>query len=205
MMKPATKMMSYQNSDEDDDDAAALLLVPTLLAASTTMTTTTMTTTMDRRSLQWMSLVAGMLLLLLVVAGGGGTVLLRNGETTAEGLVVAAQTPKHHSSDCVAASMDATFGGISVTTTLGIGKSDPFKTCYQYGDETKYCWSNSYYSKTITSAGIHTLWFECHPKPKHGQWDSLDPKYVNTPGVDPKTNPKLCGSPCEEMYHGASF
>ena len=93
---------------------------------------------------------------------------------------------------------DAYFKGKSDNTWAG--KYKPFQTCYQYADMTKYCWSNSYPRSTKHDITPTTIWYECHPKPKHGQWHDIDPKYVNTPGVDPNTNPKRCGPPCDEMY-----
>ena len=176
-MKPATKMMSYQKSE---DEETAVLLVPTILPTETTM----MTTTMDRRSSKTrLAIVAGMILMV-----AGGTVLLQDGGTTAEGLIVATQGVP-----CEPAT--GTFGGVSTTTFFG--KDNPFQTCYQYGDDKKYCWSNSTPRSTCNYYGCDTSWYECRPKPKHGEWDDVNPKYV----VPYKT----CGPACTDMYKGASF
>ena len=74
-MKPATKMMSYENSpSSDEDEETALPLVPTILPSPTT------TTVRSFLSI----IVAGIMMLVT----GGGVVLMWDGETAAEGLVV---------------------------------------------------------------------------------------------------------------------
>ena len=80
---------------------------------------------------------------------------------------------------------DGTFSGVSTTTSNG--KGSPFETCYQHGNEAKYCWSKSHY-------GFHD-WFECIPIGPN--WHTVDPKYVN-----PVTNPYSCGLPCKDMTPG---
>jgi len=173
--------MSYQHSDEDDDTAP--LLVPTI--SPPTMTTT------GQRSKRMIAIVAVAAMMMLTVAGG--TVWMRTGATTAEGLVVAT----HGRDQCDAPLMDATFGGVSKTTLFGY--DDPFQTCYQYGNEKKYCWSYSY--STLGTIFIPSLSFQCKPKGGKvrgllamGQWDDSDPKYV----VPYKT----CGPPCQDMFCG---
>ena len=167
--------MSYQKPPIIDEDETAALLVPTI-------TPLLPTTTMDRRSSKTrLAIVAGMILMV-----AGGTVLLQDGGTTAEGLIVATQGVP-----CEPAT--GTFGGVSTTTFFG--EDNPFETCYQYGDDKKYCWSKS----TTHSIGVEQ-WFECKPDPYGGKWGSVDPKYVN-----PVTHPYSCGPSCTEMYHGASF
>ena len=113
-MKPDTVMMSYQNTlsiDEDDDIAIPLII---------TILRPTMTTTMECRSSKKMiAVVAGMMMLVLVAVGA---VLLHKTNdagltsTAAGGLVV---TKLQENNPCLAAPMDATFGGTSVTTTHG--------------------------------------------------------------------------------------
>ena len=142
------------------------------------------------------AIVAGMMMLV-----AGGAVWMRNGlsytTATAEVLVMV-------SSQCVAAPMDATFGGISTTNVFVIvGKRDPFETCYQYGEEAKYCWTKSYYSSKGTGG-----WFQCYPDPSQDkcadcqEWERIhqdDMKYVN-----PVTHPYSCGLPCQDMYHSSN-
>ena len=177
-------MMSYQHSDEDDDTTP--LLVPTILPSATTTTTRS-----SRSSKRIIMVVVVAAMTMLVVTGG--TVWLQNGSsytTAAEGLVVAT----HDNVDCIAP-IDATFGGTSTTTT--IGNFDAFQTCYQYGNEKKYCWSNSCTAINF----FQTLHYQCVPKGRRlmdgawlaGQWDDIDPKYV----VPYKT----CGPPCQDMIN----
>ena len=178
-------MMLYQHSDEDDDTAP--LLVPTILPSATTTTTRS---SRSSKRIVIVTVVAAMTMLVVT----GGTVWLRNGSsytTAAEGLVVATQD----GTECVPAALDATFGGTSTTTT--IGNFDAFQTCYQYGNEKKYCWSNSCTAINF----FQTLHYQCVPKGRRlmdgawlaGQWDDIDPKYV----VPYKT----CGPPCQDMIN----
>ena len=69
-----------------------------------------------------------------------------------------------------------------VSTTTGLGKTYAFETCYQNGNEAKYCWSKSHLR-------TYTIYHECVPL--GGDWHSVDPKYVN-----PVTHPYSCGEPC---------
>ena len=77
------------------------------------------------------------------------------------------------------------FNGISTDTFFG--KDNPFQTCYQYGTEAKYCWSESYFNGDYTG-GYH----QCLPQPKHGAW-----KYHSAKNLHPNHQ---CGPPCQEMY-----
>ena len=175
MMKPATQIMSYQNSPlsiDKDDDAAALLLGTTILPPPPT----TMTTTVRSFWSLIIIVVAGMLL--LAVAGGTVGMLEttdggRTTTTTAEGLVVVME----RKSPCLPASREEAFGGVSVTNGFWGGRGYAFETCYQLGNEEKYCWSKSWYGE-----GEFIQWFQCVPKPINGAWHDLDPKYVLTPG-----------------------
>ena len=76
-----------------------------------------------------------------------------------------------------------------VSTTTGLGKTYAFETCYQNGNEAKYCWSK-FHLRT------YTIYHECVPL--GGDWHSVDPKYVN-----PVTHPYSCGAPCTDIdcYH----
>ena len=178
------------NASAVDDDEAATVLLGTTIRPSPTTTTTTI---IGHRSKGWVVMVAGIMLLLLVAGGTVGR-LERNdaGRTTttsdAEGLVVATQG---YNELCNAPPMDAMFHGRSTTTS--VGKLYHFQTCYQYGNENKYCWAFSY-----ETLGFIHLNYQCMPKPEGGQWHDIDPKYVN-----PVTTPTLsCGGPCTEMYYG---
>ena len=183
-MQPATKMMtSYQNSPSSiDEEDTAVPLVPTILSPTTT---TIMTTTSYRSKWVMIAIVVAMMMLV-----AGGMVLLWDGESAAEGLVVATQ----ENGPCLPAT--DTFSGISVTVTTAYGHRDPFETCYQYGEEAKYCWSKSYYV-----GGRFSGWYPCVPNPKYAEqtWELIDPKYVN-----PVTHPYSCGEPCQDMYQPAS-
>ena len=189
-------MLSYQNSHpsmDKYDDAAALLLGTTILPPPPT----TMTTMTVRSFWSLIIIVAAGTIMLLVVAGGAVGMLAPEGGgrttmTTAEGLVVVME----RKSPCLPASWEEAFGGVSVTNGFWGGRGYAFETCYQLGNEEKYCWSKSWYGE-----GEFIQWFQCVPKPINGAWHDLDPKYVITPGVDPNINPKRCGDPCQDMYH----
>ena len=192
MMKPATKMMSYQKSPSsiDKDDDAAVPFGTTILPPPTTTTTV-------RSFWSLIIIVAAGTIMLLVVAGGTVWILNTTDSsitttTTAEGLVVVME----RKGPCLPASREEVFGGVSVTKGFWGGRGYAFETCYQLGPEEKYCWSKSWYGE-----GEFIQWFQCVPKPINGAWHDLDPKYVNTPGVDPNINPKRCGDPCQDMYH----
>ena len=215
MIKPATKMMTYQKSD--DEETAAVLLVPTILP--TAMTTTT--TTMDRRSsLKWMGRVASVAGMLLLVIGGASSTpdvtprrvpnkqskntskcpettdsgLTTMTTTAAEGLIVATGGDGNPRYDCEPAT--GTFSGISTT-----GKwREPFQTCYYLaggfpsGDENSFCWSNS--------MGADSSWYECVPVAPAGVWigwaaerkreiqgfEGRGPSFQGT-----------CGKPCQKL------
>ena len=209
MIKPATKMMSYQKSD---DEETAVLLVPTILPTATTTTTTT--TTMDRRSLKWIgrvASVAGMLLLLLVVAGGGGTVgLQREEETTAaEGLVVAFGPAWDEFCEPAL----GTFGGYSMNhqtpDALRSGEDKPFQTCYSLVGGNKNCWSNSYWVATELCLPINKpycrfekvkKYYECIPV---GEASSFPGGYALSFPISGKrpSYEGSCGKPCQNMEH----
>ena len=137
--------------------------------------------------------------ILLVLGVAGGAVWLRD---------VGKRRKCDGCTPCVPA--PDTFSGISETagTWKWSGRTDPFETCYQFRDTDIYCWSHSYYDSWGTD------WFECIPRPQYENevaglgtpshvWHDIDPKYVNTPGVDPNINPKRCGPPCQDMYQQA--
>ena len=194
-------MMSYQNSpssDKDDDDTTLLVV--------TTITTPTTTTSSHRlKRMDIVAIVAGVVMLV-----AGGVVWMQDigsssynpssgSFTTVDGDLTSVDAEHDDVDDCTPAGghgQDAFFKGTSVTTTFG--KDNPFQSCYQNGDEEReYCWSNSTPRSICNQYGCNTKWYECHPKPKHGPWDSVDLKDV----VPYKT----CGPPCDKMYYGASF
>ena len=165
----------------DDETAAVPLGTPPL-----------MTTTMGHRLSKWMIAIVACMMLV-----AGGTVrmvaILDGGRMTTSDV-----------NKCLPAG--GMFGGTSTTTSRGWGgKSDPFETCYQYGSDHKYCWTKSWQADTTPHLGSN--YFQCVPnggtksrKPVAGLWRPVDPKYVNTPGVDPKIKPHRCGSPCQEQH-----
>ena len=182
--------MSYQNPPTSDEDITAVPLITPHLPP----------TTIDPRSKRRMVAVVGAGMMLLGLAGGA--VWLWDEETAAaEGHVVATPEVKH---PCLPA--PDTFSGISKTagTWIWSGHKDPFETCYQFRYTDKYCWSHSYYDTDCISSG-----FECIPEGWYDTDDGwrhdIDPKYVNTPGVDPNTNPKRCGPPCQDMYQQSKW
>ena len=160
MMKPATKMMSYQKSD---DEETAVLLVPTILPTSTSTTT------------KWISRVASVAgVMLLVVAGG--TVLMGDGgitTTTVEGLVVATQD----GTECVPAALDATFYDSYPGSSIV-----PFQSCYQWGNDNLYCWTNSHLFTEGRGVGYDPCW------PVGDGWH-----------YHPNTHPNSCGKPCQVL------
>ena len=167
-----------------DDETAAVPFGTTLLPTSTT----------TNRSSKWnmVAIVAFMMMLLLAVAGG--TVLRRNGEiAAAEGLVVATQVhtavvPSATNGEGLCLPAGGTFGGVSHTTSDS--ESYAFETCFQFGNHHTYCWTKSYYQGSFLPCG-----------PIGDAWKSINADYVITPGVDPKTNPKRCGTPCQGQQH----
>ena len=215
MIKPATKMMTYQKSD--DEETAAVLLVPTILP--TAMTTTT--TTMDRRSsLKWMGRVASVARMLLLVIGGASSTpdvtprrvpnkqskntskcpettdsgLTTMTTTAAEGLIVATGGDGNPRYDCEPAT--GTFSGISTT-----GKwREPFQTCYYLaggfpsGDENSFCWSNS--------MGADSSWYECAPVAPAGVWigwaAARKREVQGFEGRGPSFQ-GTCGKPCQKL------
>jgi len=185
---------------------------------------TATTRTMDRRVSRWRTtdrrwskgrmlvdgvVATGMMLLLVM----GGAVWMRQdggssydhssgsretadgGRTiTAEGLVL----PPPGDDPCLPAG--GAFGGVSTTSNM---QRNPFETCYQYGKVEKYCWTKSYRD---FDGGPHSGYGSgggfspCVPDPPGGQWRTVDPRFVNTPGVDPNINPKRCGPPCQGQH-----
>ena len=183
-------MMSYQKSPIIDEDDTDVPLVTTILPPPTTMPMTmtmpmptTMTRTKEHRLSKWMvAIVAGMIMMLVAY---GAVLMLQDGSlytTAAKDLVVATAglpTP------CLPAG--GTFGGTSTTTWYG--KSVPFETCYQLGDDPTYCWTKAWFSPGFGK------YYQCLPDGGNDAWHDIDPKYVN-----PVTDPKSCGMPCHEVH-----
>ena len=110
-----------------------------------------------------------------------------------------------------------TFGGVSLTNyAWAFINSNPFQTCYQYGDEDKYCWSNSYWESKL--APKLPGWLECQPKGYTGDdkegWHAIKQKnmrYVNPPPQSPG-DPYTCGLsiggvggvPCQDVHHSGA-
>ena len=97
-----------------------------------------------------------------------------------------APPPDPRSTPCFTA--NGAFGGVSITDLGGVGRNNPFETCYQNGNDAKYCWSQSHVGYMLTHPYV-----ECAPY--GGEWHSVDPKYVN-----PVTHPYSCGGPCSDFY-----
>jgi len=67
-----------------------------------------------------------------------------------------------------------------------IGQSASFETCYQYGNDDKYCWSNSFYNGGLGYAQ------QCEPADfSDDAWHTVHWYYVNPHGT--------CGEPCTEF------
>ena len=145
---------------------------------------------MDRRSLKWnrVAIVAFVMIMMLVVLAGGTVLLLQEGESAAaEGLVVALQP----SAPCLPAG--GTFGGVSTITDNG-GDGVAFETCFQFRNDFTYCWTKSYSWYENLDSGNSLC------APNGDAWYAISANYVNTPGVDPNTNPKQCGTPCQGQH-----
>ena len=134
-------------------------------------------------------------MLLLVMAGGGGTVWRRQeGATAAMNLVVATT----EGNPCIPAG--GAFGGTS-TKGSDDGEDGNFETCYQYHNFEEYCWTKSFESPDyVQFVTEDPLFFKCVPNGGGQAWKVIDADYVNTPGVNPKTNPKRCGPPCQGQH-----
>ena len=188
-------MMSYQNppnSDEEDD------------------TMTTGHSSNSRKTVRILGSIVVAGVLLLVVAAGGGGVVWRRPEgssdttTTVKGLVV-----ETDDNPCLPATDN--FVGISQTNSF-ITHGGAFQTCYQYGDEDKYCWTNSYSHLNPLGLG----WYQCVPIGYGDEgWHAIEQRnmrYVNPPPVCPGC-PYTCGEsisvltsvggePCQEQRRG---
>ena len=179
-------MKSYQNPPIFDEDEIVVPLSTTITPATTTTTTV--------RSLGMIVVVASMIM--LVVGGSVWMYETKDGDlttTAAEGLLVGTQGRASYKppGECLPA--DGTFIGISSTSF--VGNFSPFETCYQLGDNPTYCWSKSYRCST-------GRFYQCIPDGLYADdaWHSIDAKYVQTPGVDPKIKPHRCGPPCQKVH-----
>ena len=155
------------------------------------------TAAVGHRSSMWMGMmivfVAGMM------AAVGGTVLLletmndgRTTMTTAEGLVVGTEDADP---EFICLPATGKFGGVSTTTPPSYymnGKTFAFETCYQFGDEPNYCWTDSF------DKGFHYM---CVPDGFYsGPWHrAVDPKKA-WHSVDYNKVGPLCGSPCQNVH-----
>ena len=127
---------------------------------------------------------------------GDGSVLRQDGSirTAAEGLVVAMT----QMSCALCHPAGGTFNGYSNIFT---SQSDPFETCFQYGDEAKYCWTKSYrciYRKKdnmLPFPWLESIHYPCIPNGDDA-WHSIDTKNIN-----PVTDPNSCWMPCPEVHH----
>ena len=81
-----------------------------------------------------------------------------------------------------------TFNGISIDSA----KSNPFETCFQFGDEDKYCWTKSYYH--LRDYYSDNYWDTCVPIGKDWHSVGIAP---HAKSVNPVTQPNLCGDPCQ--------
>ena len=167
------------------------------------------TTAVGYRSSMWMGMriafVAGMML----VAGGGTVLLLEtmnDGRTTmtiAEGLVVG--TEDVYPADTICLPATGTFGGVSNTTPplsqLGIpGSGTAFQTCYQFGDEANYCWTNSFGRGHHFYYEFSYFYYMCVPGGPFAWYrNHVDPKGAWHPLVDLQRR-ALCGPPCQDVH-----
>ena len=155
-------MLSYQKSSTSDEDDTAVPLGTTLLPP---------TMSYHSKRLMSVAILAGMML-------AGGAVWRRpevgssSTPTAAEGLVVATPLSVEEEEEedydydygtvCVPAASGATFGGVSTTPEFdAVGPEAPFETCFQFGNEATYCWTNSYYN-------IDDRFYPCYPTSQHG-------------------------------------
>ena len=144
----------------------------------------------SRRTLRSLGIIIFVGMLLLVVTAGG--VVWRRPEVssdttfTAEGLVDAT----YDNGPCLPATDN--FAGLSQTNSF-ITHGGAFQTCYQYGDEDKYCWTNSY-SHISPIGGLG--WYQCVPIGYGDEgWHAIEQRnmrYVNPPPVCPGC-PYTCG------------
>lgn len=154
-------MLSYQKSSTSDEDDTAVPLGTTLLPP---------TMSYHSKRLMSVAILAGMML-------AGGAVWRRpevgssSTPTAAEGLVVATPLSVEEEEEdydydygtvCVPAASGATFGGVSTTPEFdAVGPEAPFETCFQFGNEATYCWTNSYYN-------IDDRFYPCYPTSQQG-------------------------------------
>ena len=126
--------------------------------------------------------------MLFVVLAGGTVLLRREGDiAVAEGLGVALQP----SAPCLPAG--GAFGGVSTMTDNG-GNGVAFETCFQFGNNFTYCWTKSYSWYENSDSGNSLC------APNGDAWHAILADYVVTAGVDSKTNPKRCGTPCQGQH-----
>ena len=100
--------------------------------------------------------------------------------TDVEGLVVATRGKVE---PCLTAK--GAFGGVSKFGSDG-SYFFAFETCYQFNDETTYCWTKSY----SQSGGCYNYCL-----PNGDGWQAIDAEYVN-----PVTTPNSCGTPCHDQH-----
>ena len=73
---------------------------------------------------------------------------------------------------------------------------EPFQTCFQYGSEDKYCWTNPYKHE-------FNYFTACHPVQEEGCGPSCDDSWnVVIPDRTEDGHPFLdsCGEPCQDSY-----
>ena len=99
------------------------------------------------------------------------------------------------------------FDGNSITTWAG--EKDPFQTCYKYGSEDKYCYSDSYAYETHHWRYVQNI-------PDGVDWHSIDVRNVtsfrlalgfgvewnsiDTMQLRLDTLASLCTTPCQDVY-----
>ena len=176
-------------SDDNEDKTAVIFLGTTLLPPSKM--------TRGHRLSQRIAPVAGMLLVFMMA---GGTIWLRSeggssSDDSSESLVMwndgVVMYDNGEDTPCLPAT--DTFSGRS-GTPFPI-HTEPFQTCYQYGDTDTFCWSHAYYNH------LYRMWQECVPLGRVTDpyyWHALDQAHLIY--VTPISDPYSCRVPCQELY-----
>ena len=105
----------------------------------------------------------------------------------------------HYSTMCPPVNSTDSFNPLKLWNSV-VYRTEPFQTCYKYGSENKYCWTNSF---NYTMFGIYYLCSpvteeECGPLcANDGSPPFADP--VSLKDGNPVADPNQCGEPCEHM------
>jgi len=94
---------------------------------------------------------------------------------------------RHSETKCVVAT--GTFNNANSYKDYPISSTTPFETCYQYGNDDKYCWSNSFFDYCGVTQQCHPVDFS--DDDSISRWHTIHWYYVNPHGT--------CGQPCTEF------